>query len=376
MTCNSAESGYYIGLMSGTSLDGVDAVVVDLSSKPLKLIASSTQPLPATLRHALLTLTQPGNNEIDQLGVADIEFSRYQADMVNQLLLNNGIKSEQIQAIGSHGQTIRHRPEGDTPFTLQIGDPNTLAELTGITVAADFRRRDIAVGGQGAPLVPAFHAQLFRSNKVDRIILNLGGIANVTLLPKDPTVKVIGYDTGPANVLIDSWIARHQSQPYDRNGDWAASGKIDTKLLQQLLTLDYFDQATPKSTGRELFNLDWVDQQLALFGQALSPVDVQATLTELTVQTVASAIKKHRCDHAEIYLCGGGAHNRQLLERLSTELSPFEVSTTEALGLAPDWVEACAFGWLAQRCIERLSGNLPEVTGAHSERILGGLYPA
>ncbi|MEH6649154.1 MAG: anhydro-N-acetylmuramic acid kinase [Motiliproteus sp.] len=376
MTSNSAAGGYYIGLMSGTSLDGVDAVIVDLSSKPLKLIASNTRPLPIALRQALLTLTQPGDNEIDRLGVADIEFSRYQADIVNQLLLDSRIKPEQIRAIGSHGQTIRHRPSGSTPFTLQIGDPNTLAELAGITVAADFRRRDIAVGGQGAPLVPAFHAQLFRSTEVDRIILNLGGIANVTLLPKDQSAKVLGYDTGPANVLIDSWITHHQARQYDSNGDWAASGNINQALLQQLLQLDYFDQTPPKSTGREQFNLDWIDQQLAIFEQTLSPVDVQATLTELTVQTVASAIKKHRYDHTEIYLCGGGTHNRLLLERLKTELSPFKVDTTQALGLAPDWVEACAFGWLAQRCIERLSGNLPDVTGAHSERILGGLYPA
>ncbi len=365
---------YFIGLMSGTSLDGIDAVIVDLSSKPLKLVASITQPLPAKLRQTLLTLTQPGHDEIEQLGRADIEFSRLQAQIVHQLLQQTNLHPDQIRAIGSHGQTIRHRPDGSAPFSLQIGDPNTLAELTGICVAADFRRRDLAAGGQGAPLVPAFHAEQFHSDKVDRIILNLGGIANVTLLPRDPRKTVLGYDTGPANVLLDGWINQQQQLEYDRNGQWGASGQVNQPLLTQLLQLEYFQLPPPKSTGREQFNPNWLEQQLTALDNEISAVDIQATLAELTVETIATAIDQHRLIDAEIYLCGGGAHNRHLLQRLQARLAPFTLTSTEALGLSADWVEACAFAWLAQRCLHRLPGNLPDVTGARGERVLGGLY--
>lgn len=361
--------------MSGTSLDGIDAVIVDLHTSPIKLIASLSRPLPARLRQTLLTLTQPGDNEIEQLGLVDVEFSRFQALVVNELLQQAKLRPDQIQAIGSHGQTLRHRPEGSTPFSLQIGDPNTLAELTHICVAADFRRRDLAAGGQGAPLVPAFHAELFRSTETDRIIINLGGIANVTLLPQDTALDVLGYDTGPANMLLDSWIDRHQHKAYDRHGQWAASGQLNHPLLHQLLQLDYFQLTPPKSTGREQFNLDWLDQQLAQVDNQPSSVDIQATLVELTVETVAAALAKHSFNQVEIYLCGGGSHNDFLVERLRARLAPFKVGTTDALGLPADWVEACAFAWLAQRCLLRLSGNLPEVTGASGPRILGGLYP-
>ncbi|WP_421869019.1 anhydro-N-acetylmuramic acid kinase [Motiliproteus sp.] len=377
-------SGYFIGLMSGTSLDGIDAVIVRLDSETsaaeqstrLALIASTSRPLPTELRQQILQLTQPGNNEIELLGQVDVAFSCLQAEIVNQLLQQSGIKPEQIRAIGSHGQTLRHRPEQSIPFTLQVGDPNTLAELTGICVVADFRRRDLAAGGQGAPLVPAFHAELFHHPEQERAVINIGGMANVTLLPADASSSVIGYDTGPGNVLLDSWIQRHQQQPFDLNGDWAGSGRCDQELLQQLLSLDYFHQPTPKSTGREQFNIDWLDQQLRQQPQPLPPEDVQATLLEFTARTIADALQQHQSGPSQLFVCGGGAHNQLLMERLQNLLPTMTLASTETLGLDPDWVEACAFAWLAQRCLAQLPGNLPAVTGASGERILGGIYPA
>tara|TARA_R110002094_G_scaffold513_5_gene2536 strand:- start:119 stop:1240 length:1122 start_codon:yes stop_codon:yes gene_type:complete len=368
--------GYYIGLMSGTSLDGIDAVLVNLNLQPIQLLASSTHPIPQALRKTLLRLTLPGDNEIELLGIADVQFSRLQADIVNALLQQSGIAPSQVHAIGSHGQTVRHRPEGATPFSLQIGDPNTLAERTGISVVADFRRRDLAAGGQGAPLVPAFHAELFSHDKLDRVVVNIGGMANITLLPKGRRMPVIGYDTGPGNILIDSWISRNHQQDYDPLGAWARSGHIDPQLLSKLLQLDYFEQAPPKSTGREQFNLNWLDQQLASVDHSISATDIQTTLTELTACSIANEILKHNLARAEIYICGGGAHNAYLLERLSYHLQPLMLTTTDALGLPADWVEACAFAWLAKRCLEKRPGSLATVTGAHAERILGGIYHA
>lgn len=380
------QSGYYIGLMSGTSLDGIDAVIIQLDSdtvsrdKPshtrLELVASTTQPLPTELREQILQLTQPGDNEIELLGQVDIHFSCLQAKIVNRLLEHSGLKPNQIRAIGSHGQTLRHRPAQQTPFTLQVGDPNTLAEMTGICVVADFRRRDLAAGGQGAPLVPAFHDQLFRHPMRDRAILNIGGMANVTLLPADRSISVIGYDTGPGNVLLDGWIQRHRQQPFDRNGDWCKSGQCNQGLLKQLLTLDYFHQPAPKSTGREQFNLGWLDEQLSQQALPLPPQDVQATLLELTARSIADALQQHRSCPTELYLCGGGAHNQALMQRLRALLPDSQIENTQALGLSPDWVEACAFAWLAHQCLAQLPGNLPAVTGACGERILGGIYPA
>ena len=365
---------YYIGLMSGTSLDGLDAVIVDFDEQPVRLLASASRPIPEALKRSLLTLTQPGDNEIEQLGRADIQLSRLQAQLVNDLLAQSNLTPAQITAIGSHGQTIRHRPSGDTPFSLQIGDPNTLAELTGITVAADFRRRDLAAGGQGAPLVPAFHADLFRIGSANRVILNIGGMANITLLLKNSNAPIIGFDTGPGNILIDSWIYRHQQQGFDLSGAWGRSGRIDAQLLNRLLEHEFFEQAPPKSTGREQFNLSWIDQQLSALGHPIAHADVQATLTELTARSIAEAILNQNIDDAEVYVCGGGAHNDYLLERLERHLGKLSLTTTDTLGLPADWVEACAFAWLAKRCLSQLSGNLPSVTGARGERILGGIY--
>ncbi len=360
--------------MSGTSLDGLDAVIVDFSQQPIKLLASATRPIPSTLKQTLFALTQPGENEIEQLGRADIQFSHLQAQLVNDLLRQAKLTPRQITAIGSHGQTIRHRPSGESPFSLQIGDPNTLSELTGITVAADFRRRDLAAGGQGAPLVPAFHAELFSAESTDRVILNIGGMANITLLLASSGSPITGYDTGPGNILIDSWIHRHQQQGFDPDGSWGRSGHIDAPLLARLLQHDFFAQLPPKSTGREQFHLGWIDQQLTALGRPVADADVQATLTELTARSIADAILKHNLYDAEVYVCGGGAHNSYLLERLRRHLGTLSVTTTAALGLPADWVEACAFAWLAKRCLAQLPGNLPSVTGARGERILGGIY--
>ena len=369
-------SDYYIGLMSGTSLDGIDAVIVEIKPDHFELIASQSSPIPPALKQQLLRLTQPGPDEIDQLGSVDIAFSQLQAQIVEQLLTHSGIGADQIRAIGSHGQTLRHRPDQELAFSLQIGDPNTLAELSGIDVAADFRRRDLAAGGQGAPLVPAFHAERFRSQNRDRIILNIGGMANITLLPRQADIDVSGFDTGPGNVLIDAWIKRHQQLDYDHNGDWARQGCIDQALLDQLLALPYFNQAPPKSTGREQFHLDWIDQQLNHRSSAIEPVDVQATLVELSARSISDAINQQNLHQPQVYLCGGGAHNCLLRERLQQHLADAELNSTDSLGLPPDWVEACAFAWLAQRCVDRLPGNLPSVTGASGPRVLGALYLA
>jgi len=368
----------YIGLMSGTSLDSVDAVAVDISAEHSTLLANSSFPLPTDIQQRILQLTQPGNNEIDQMGQLDLDLGQLFADATNQLIEQSGIDRTRIRAIGSHGQTIRHRPaEGAPGFTLQIGDPNTIAEQCSITTVADFRRRDMAAGGQGAPLVPAFHEALFRTAACDRLLVNIGGMSNITVLPANPDTCVMGYDTGPGNVLMNSWIQHCQDKEYDHDGQWALSGQVDQVLLAQLLSLPFFDLLPPKSTGREQFNLDWLQQQLDQLTHSVSPVDVQATLLEYTARTLCEAIQKHEnWQKYEVYLCGGGAHNSALKDRISALLSPAPVQTTAALGVDPDWVEAIAFAWLAYRTLEGLSGNLSAVTGANGQRILGGIYPA
>ncbi len=368
----------YIGLMSGTSLDSVDAVAVEIDPERCTLVAADSYPLPAVTRQQILQLTQPGNNEIELMGLLDLELGNIFASATNQLIEQHQLNRTQITAIGSHGQTIRHRPGTDAPgFTLQIGDPNTITELTGITTVADFRRRDMAAGGQGAPLVPAFHQALFQSEQHSRLLVNIGGMSNITLLPVDSQSSVMGYDTGPGNVLLDSWIQHRQGKSYDRDGAWARSGEICQPLLTSLLDLPFFQLPPPKSTGREQFNLDWLQQQLALLSSPPSDKDVQATLLEYTALTLSNAIKQHSdWQHYQIYLCGGGAHNSALKQRISELLAPAEVATTAALGVDPDWVEAIAFSWLAYRTLTGMSGNLSAVTGARGERILGGVYPA
>jgi anhydro-N-acetylmuramic acid kinase len=368
----------FVGLMSGTSLDGIDAVVVDFADgQPGKLgtLASACMPIPDAVRERILRLCSPGNHEIDAMGELDSELGTLFAAAATEVIRSAGLRAEDIVAIGSHGQTIRHRPAGTHPFTLQIGDPNTIAELTGITTVADFRRRDVAAGGQGAPLVPAFHAWMFRSADISRAILNIGGMANLTVLPANPSVPVLGFDTGPGNVLLDAWHAKHQGIPIDMNGGWARTGQADTSLLEHLLSERFFISPPPKSTGRELFNLHWLEEALTTT-TALKPQDVQATLAELTAVSCAEGVKRWAGEVGELFLCGGGAHNIYLRERIAQHLPDVHVTTTSELGLDPDWVEAVAFAWLARQTIAGLPGNLPAVTGAGHPVVLGGIYQA
>lgn len=366
------ETAKLIGLMSGTSLDGVDAVLVAFQGEQLQQVDALCLPFSDSELSALRVLCQPGDNEIALLAKADPMIARKSAKAVHQLLQRNRLHPAEIQAIGSHGQTVRHYPEQG--YTLQIGDPSLLAELTGIQVVADFRRRDIAAGGQGAPLVPAFHAQQFRSHQVDRVIVNLGGIANISVLPKQSDLPVVGFDTGPANLLLDYWYQQHHQGLFDDNGAWAASGQIDRTLLERWLNDSYIQAPFPKSTGRERFNPEWLNQQLTGFSGKAE--DVQSTLCRFTAASVALGIKQSGIDSGELYLCGGGAYNTQLRKDLAQELPDFKLETTEVLGIEPCWVEAVAFAWLAKRTLERKSGNLPSATHACGERILGGIYPA
>lgn len=356
----------YIGLMSGTSLDGIDVAVVDFSKTPLTLIATEKYAIPAELKKKLINLCTPGDDGVLQLGVADAELGQVFAKAVLDILAKNKISKKAIKAIGSHGQTIRHVPQGEFPFTLQIGDPNIIAAQTGITTVADFRRRDMAEGGQGAPLAPAFHQFLFADKNKHRAALNIGGIANVTILNNE---KIIGFDTGPGNTLMDNWCYKHTQHDYDKNGAWGKTGEIDNALLKKLLADDYFQLAFPKSTGREYFNLTWLDK----FIGEQKPQDIQATLTALTAHSIANAINEFSID--EIIVCGGGAHNTFLMQMLR-ELCNASVISSEKLNVHPDWIEAMAFAWLAKQTMDKLPGNIPSVTGASKAAVLGGVYPA
>lgn len=368
----------YIGVMTGTSMDGVD--IVAASFDPLQLHATLTLPFDLDLRDELMALTLPGDNEIDRMGKADVALAKMIGQGINQLIEENNLPRKQIKAIGSHGQTIRHRPEHG--FTLQIGDANIITEITQIPVVADFRRRDMAAGGQGAPLVPAFHQALFQHDSIHRVILNLGGIANVSLLPAGQPEAVYGFDTGPANILMDAWCHRYTGQPYDENGNWAAYGQPIRSLLERLQSHEYFSKEPPKSTGREDFNLDWLDEQLADWRNDVeymeledTPENVQATLLKLTTRAIKKAIYRSGMPTGEVYVCGGGAYNSHLLEQLRWRLRKhhWSVQTTSVLGLAPTWVEATAFAWLAMRFVHQQSANLPAVTGAAGYRILGSM---
>jgi anhydro-N-acetylmuramic acid kinase len=363
---------YYIGLMSGTSMDALDAVLVDLSEATPHLEASLSHPLPPTLRQQLIALTTPGANEIERSAQADRELGRFSAKTIQTLLEQTSITASQITAIGSHGQTIRHSPDSSPSYTVQIGDGNTIAQLTGITTVTDFRRRDMVVGGQGAPLVPAFHSALYRDERKTRVILNLGGIANISILPRDPHLPVSGFDTGPANVLLDSWCQAQRGEPFDKNGAWASSGQILPEFLQTLLDDPYFQRSPPKSTGREYFNMDWLGPKLPANSNS---ADVQATLSELTARTIAEAITQYCPDSAELIVCGGGAYNADLMQRLQTNLPAMPVVSSGESGISPRWMEAMAFAWLAHQTLRGLPGNLPTVTGASKPVILGAIYP-
>ena len=363
----------YIGVMSGTSLDGVDVAAIRINDQ-FKFLAAECIQIPDNLRQQILTLTQPADNEIETMGRLDIALGQLFADSVNQLINTSQIDIKQVAAIGCHGQTIRHRPEAG--FTLQIGDPNTIAEQTTLTTIADFRRRDIANGGQGAPLVPAFHNNVFRSTDKNRVILNIGGMANITILPADPSSLVTGYDTGPGNILLDAWIYQHSGVRYDKAGNWASLGTVHTELLEYLQNLPFFIEPPPKSTGREQFHLGWIKQVIQNNKFQIEVVDIQATLLELTARSIADAINAEKLADPELYICGGGVHNLTLIKRLRELTNTAHIGTTEELGLHPDWVEASAFAWLAHQTLNQLTGNLPSVTGAMQEKILGGIYQA
>jgi anhydro-N-acetylmuramic acid kinase len=367
---------HYIGLMSGTSVDGVDSVVVSIpSDRKISLVASHTEAIPPDVVVRIQSLMQPGSDGLDAYGALDMELGELFSKAAIAVTQKAGLSPSEIRAIGSHGQTVRHRPNGPHPFTTQIGNPSVIAERTGVTTVADFRARDIAAGGQGAPLVPAFHQEMFRSAGRARVIANIGGIANVTCLPKSGATT--GFDTGPGNTLIDQWAQRHIGTRYDKNGQWAASGKVVTELLQQLLNDNYFAASPPKSTGREYFNLAWIDAALTQLGKPQTPQDGQATLVELTANNLADAMARFSPQVEEMYLCGGGCHNTALVRRVEhyTSTTNVKLNTTEALVIHPDWVEACAFAWLAHRALEGQTGNVPDVTGAKRAVVLGGIYP-
>jgi anhydro-N-acetylmuramic acid kinase len=357
--------------MSGTSLDGVDAVLAEIGpASQVRILHTCYLPYTDSLRGQLLALHAPQADEIHLAACAANTLARLYAEAIEGLL--EGIDRRSVRAVGCHGQTLRHRPADG--YTLQIGNAALLAELTGITVVADFRSRDIAAGGQGAPLVPAFHARTLRHPGIHRVIANIGGIANITDLPVDGTVR--GWDTGPGNMLLDAWIKRHRGEHYDRDGAWAADGTPDAGLLAALAAHPFLQSAPPKSAGREQFNLEWLDTVLARRGGAIDPADVQATLLELTAMSLADAVSRECGGAQELYVCGGGAHNGVLMQRLGTRLPNLSVATTATLGIDPDWVEALAFAWLARQTLHHAPGNLPAVTGARGERVLGAIYPA
>ncbi|RXZ30968.1 anhydro-N-acetylmuramic acid kinase [Oxalobacteraceae bacterium CAVE-383] len=393
-----ALSALYIGLMSGTSLDGVDGVLAafptDDAGNPngtsdasrIATLATAYIPFDDSLRAALMALQSGGPDEIHREALVAAQLARHYAECVAQLRPHAG--AEAVAAIGVHGQTIRHRPE--LGYTRQTNNPALLAELSGIDVIADFRSRDVAAGGQGAPLAPAFHRAVFGSPQQTRAVVNIGGFGNITILPAAGAPDAIGaigasgFDTGPGNVLMDVWIARHQNRAYDENGAWAASGKVHEALLKHLLDEAFFALPAPKSTGRDLFHPAWLEHKLQAFA-GVPAADVQATLAALTAATIAQAIAGHAPDVAAVYVCGGGAHNGHLMQALAQALASAlqcepgrapAVQSTAVLGVAPNHVEALAFAWLAQRFTHRLPGNVPAVTGAAGPRVLGALYPA
>jgi len=363
-----ANPDHYIGLMSATSLDGVDAALLQFSKSSHRIVGKSFTPFEDGLRKRLLAVHEPGSNELHEVALLGNELAHIYARAVRELLVEANTASALVQAIGCHGQTIRHRP--DAGYTVQLGNGALLAELTRNIVVCDFRSRDIAAGGEGAPLVPAFHQAMFAHPSIHRVIVNIGGIANLTDLRLG---AVQGFDTGPGNMLMDAWIQRHLGKSFDQDGAWARGGSCVKGLLRTLLDDAFFSRNPPKSTGRDLFNLPWLDKHIS--GKE-NPRDVQATLLELTASSIARAIQRWCTGVKEIYVCGGGAANPVLMSRLSAELPGLAVATTRELGIDPDWVEACAFAWLARQALLLQPGNLASVTGAAGPRVLGAIYPA
>ncbi|KRG65486.1 anhydro-N-acetylmuramic acid kinase [Stenotrophomonas terrae] len=372
MTSVDPQLPLFLGLMSGTSADGIDAALVQFpQSGGCRFVQGHTHAWDSATREALIALGQGGEPaSMDALGQLDASVGIAFAAAANQLLENAGVQRSQVQAIGSHGQTIRHRPLSTPAFTWQIGDANRIAELTGITTVADFRRRDVAAGGHGAPLMPAFHLAMLGSADEDRAVLNLGGIANLSLIARDGSIR--GFDTGPANALLDGWCQRHLGHAFDADGAFAASGRVDEALLARLLAEPWFALPPPKSTGREQFHLQWVEAQLG--ATALAPADVQATLLELTAATVADALLAQLPGTRRLLVCGGGVRNPQLLSRLQARLPSVAIGSSAAHGLDPDYMEAMGFAWLAQETLAGRPGNLPSVSGARGPRILGAIH--
>lgn len=363
---------YFIGLMSGTSVDAIDAALVSFNAGKLHLHHSYRHEFPSVVRSELLNISQESREltPLHRIAFLDIQLAKLYAEAVLKLLRKASLSPDKVTAIGCHGQTIVHSPDSHPPYTWQLGDPNTVAELTGITTVADFRRRDLAAGGQGAPLAPACHQALFHHPTENRIVLNIGGIANITLLPADEHQPVIGFDTGVGNALLDAWCLKHQRKACDYEGKWASSGTVQTDLLNNLLSDAYFSRPAPKSTGRDYFNINWLNSYLGL--QNYRPEDVQATLLALTVESIAAAVRTYQPQR--IIVCGGGAHNPLLMQGLAQSLPNCTVEASTALGIDPDWIEAICFAWLARQTINRQVGNLPSVTGARTPVILGGIY--
>ena len=364
----------YLGLMSGTSLDGVDAVLADLGSSAIRVLGHCSIPFSGPLKTELLALNAAGDNELHRAALAGNGLARTYADAVHALLLQCHTSADQVKAIGVHGQTVRHRPQefDGTGYTLQLNQPALLAELTGIDVVADFRSRDVAAGGQGAPLVPLFHQALFAANGPFTAILNIGGISNLSVLGSD---ALLGFDCGPGNALLDAWCLAHTGQPFDDAGHWAASGAVHADLLAKLQGTPYFEKQAPKSTGRDLFNAPWLHQHLAYF-PPIPVADVQSTLTELTAWCCADSVLRYAPQCSLLIVCGGGALNHELIRRLQRKLAHCVVESSQEHGLPPLQVEAAAFAWLAQQTWHRKPGNHPSVTGARGARILGAIYPA
>ncbi|MGF1526408.1 MAG: anhydro-N-acetylmuramic acid kinase [Candidatus Competibacterales bacterium] len=377
------EDEFFIGLMSGNSVDAVDGALVAFGdgASP-RLVACSAVPIPQAMRQKLLAVVHPGaaaggSDDLDAVARLDNAGARLFAQAVAELARQVGREAFAelaVRAVGSHGQTVRHVPQGPEPYTVQLGNPSLLAELTGLTVVADFRRRDMAAGGQGAPLAPAFHRALLARDRRPRGVVNIGGIANLSLLVTAAGVPGAGFDTGPGNALLDAWIQRHRGVPLDRDGLWARSGKVVSGLLHQLLADPYFRRPPPKSTGREYFHLAWLDAHLGRFGQLVAPEDVQATLAALTAHSIARALLATGVAVEEVLVCGGGVHNRVVMETLQRQLN-VPVASTAQRGVDPDYLEAMGFAWLARQTLKGLPGNLPAATGALGERILGGIYP-
>jgi anhydro-N-acetylmuramic acid kinase len=368
----------YIGLLSGTSMDGIDAGLFEIDEASCTTRATLTLEYPGALRTELLHASRnPGTCDLDTIGRLDNWVGECFMQAAEALIARHAVDKSLIRAIGSHGQTIRHQPRSDRPFTLQIGDPNVIAAGTGLTTVADFRRRDMALGGEGAPLTTAFHKWFLANPDESRVVLNMGGIANITVLPAG-SGTVFGFDTGPGNTLLDAWIQSRKDSRYDSNGIWSDSGRVSADLLAALLDDPYFRSPPPKSTGFEYFNLAWLQKGIADVSklESIWDEDVQATLTALTATTIADAIRKYAPASRRVLACGGGVHNAALMRRLKEQLPSVVLESTAGYGIAPEWVEAATFAWLAKRCLDGEPGNLPDVTGASRQTVLGGVYYA